>query len=343
MIRLGLPGGLSADIDPFGAALVALRVPDAAGRPADVLAGVPDPRTGRGFFGVTVGRFANRIAGARFDLDGAAHRLSANDGAHTLHGGAEGFDRRDWEVVDRSGTAVTLALVSPDGDQGFPGRLEARVTYGVQDNGAADPGGVGRLAITLTATADRTTPVSLTNHAFFNLDGTDDPAAIRAVDDHRLTIAAARYLPVDDAAIPLGQPPQPVADTPFDFRVPRPIGQGLRSGHPQLLRVRGYDHCFALDGGGLRPAAVLQAPRSGRRMTLWTDAPGLQLYTGNGLDGTVAGKAGAAYRMGDAVCLEPGAWPDSPNRPDFPACILRPGTVYRHRMALEFSALPPCP
>lgn len=343
MIRLGLPGGFAADIDPFGATLVALRVPDATGRPADVLAGVADPRAGRGFFGVTVGRFANRIAGARFDLDGVTHRLSANDGAHTLHGGAEGFDRRDWAVVDRSDAAVTLALVSPDGDQGFPGRLEARVTYGVQDNGPADPGGVGRLAITMTATADRATPVSLTNHAFFNLEGTDDPAAIRAVDDHRLTIAAARYLSVDGTAIPLADAPQPVAGTPFDFRVPRPIGQGLRSGHPQLLRGRGYDHCFALDGAGFRQAAVLVDPRSGRRMALWSDAPGLQLYTANGLDGTVAGKAGAAYRMGDAVCLEPGAWPDSPNRPDFPPCILRPGTVHRHRMALAFSALSPRP
>ncbi|WP_220443683.1 aldose epimerase family protein [Paracoccus luteus] len=341
MIRLALPGGLSAEIDPFGATLVALRVPDAAGRAADVLAGVPDPRAGRGFFGVTVGRFANRIAGARFDLDGVTHRLSANDGANTLHGGAEGFDRRDWTVAAHDARSVTLELVSPDGDQGFPGRLAARVTYELQDNSAAGNSSDGRLAITMTATADRATPVSLTNHAFFNLGGVDDPAAIRAVDDHRLTIAAARYLPVDDAAIPLADAPQPVAGTPFDFRGGRRIGDGLRSGHPQLLRGRGYDHCFALDGAGFRQAARLDHPASGRGMALWTDAPGLQLYTGNVLDGTVTGKGGAAYRMGDAVCLEPGAWPDSPNRPDFPGCILRPGGEYRHRMALEFSAVAP--
>jgi len=330
MIRLALPSGLQADIMPRGATLHALRVPDAAGRADDLLLGA-GPDTGRGFFGVTVGRFANRIAGARFVLDGQAHDLLANDGAHCLHGGPQGFDLRDWQVTAQDTRSVTLALSSPDGDQGFPGRLEASVTYALA---ASD--GAGRLEIAFEARSDRPTPVSLTNHAFFNFGGhVADSARLRGIEDHVLAVAASRYLPVDAEGIPTG-PPQPVEGTPFDFRRPRRIGEALRSGHPQLLARRGYDHCLCLDGKGFRQAAVLVDPGTGRRMALWTDQPGLQLYSGNFLDGRTAGKGGTAYRMGDAVCLEPGAWPDSPNRPDFPDSILRPGKVWRHRMALDF-------
>jgi len=330
MIRLSLPGGIEADILPRGATLHALRVPDAAGRVDDILLGA-DPDAGRGFFGVTVGRFANRIAGARFMLEGKAHDLSANDGAHCLHGGPEGFDLRDWQVAAQDARSVTLTLVSPDGDQGFPGRLEASVTYALVAND-----GAGRLEIAYEANSDRPTPVSLTNHAFFNLGGhVADPPRLRGIEDHVLTLAASRYLPVDEEGIPVGSP-QPVEGTPFDFRQPRRIGEALRSGHPQLLARRGYDHCLCLEGQGFRQAASLADPASGRRMSLWTDQPGLQLYSGNFLDGQMAGKGGTAYRMGDALCLEPGAWPDSPNRPDFPDSILRPGEVWRHRMALDF-------
>lgn len=333
MIRLSLPSGLEADILPRGATLAALRVPDRVGGADDILLGTDPagPATGRGFFGVTVGRYANRIAGACFALDGQGFELAANDGPHCLHGGPEGFDLQDWCVVAQEARSVTLALTSPDGDQGFPGTLKATVTYALVPNA-----GAGRVEILFQAETDRSTPVSLTNHAFFNLrGGVDDPARLRGIDDHILTVAASAFLPVDGDGIPFGVP-QPVEGTPFDFRQGRPIGRGLRSGHPQLLARRGYDHCLCLDGHGFRHAAVLEDPQSGRRMALWTDQPGLQLYSGNFLDGRTAGKGGAAYRMGDALCLEPGAWPDSPNRPDFPDSILRPGQQWRHRMALEF-------
>lgn len=330
MIRLSLPSGLAAEILPRGATLHALRVPDGEGRAGDILLGA-DPAAGRGFFGVTVGRFANRIAGARFTLDGQGIELAANDGPHCLHGGPDGFDLRDWRVTAQDARLVALSLTSPDGDQGFPGALTARVTYAL-----VPAEGAGRLEIAFEARSDRPTPVSLTNHAFFNLGGhVDDPARLRGIEGHVLTIAASRYLPVDGDGIPSG-PPQPVEGTPFDFRQPRRIGEGLRSGHPQLLARRGYDHCLCLDGQGFRQAASLADPVSGRRMALWTDQPGLQLYSGNFLDGRMAGKGGTAYRMGDAICLEPGAWPDSPNRPDFPDSILRPGKVWRHRIALDF-------
>lgn len=279
--------------------------------------------------GATVGRYANRIAGAVFALDGVGHRLVANEGDTCLHGGPDGFDRRDWSVTGADATSATLRLVSPDGDQGFPGRLEVTARYAL--SGGAEG---GRLDITMTATTDAATPVSLTNHAYFNLGGVS--GGLHGIDDHRLTVAASRYLPVTDAAIPLPEAPTPVAGTPFDFRVAARVGERMRSGHPQVLAMRGLDHCLAPDGQGFRAVAELADPGSGRVMRLWTDQPGLQVYTGNGLDGSVRGKTGASYRMGDAICLEPGAWPDAPNRADFPPAILPPGETYIHHMALVF-------
>lgn len=332
MITLSLPSGSSAQIHPRGATLHALSVPDRDGRLGDILA-APEIAGGgpRLFMGATVGRYANRIAGATFSLDGQQHRLVANDGPHCLHGGANGFDRRLWDVEARRARSVTLTLVSPEGDQGFPGRMEVAVTYDLSEQA-----GAVLLDITMTATTDAACPVSLTNHAYFNLGGVDDPAAIRAIDDHVLTVNAARYLPVTAEAIPLPDAPAPVEGTPFDLRGGPIIAERLRAGDPQLLAVRGLDHCFCLDGDGRRLAAELGHPASGRVMRMWTDQPGLQVYTGNWLDGTARGKAGAAYRMGDAICLEPGAWPDAPNRPDFPNTVLRPDQNYLHRMTLEF-------
>ena len=325
MIKLALSSGVRASLDPFGAALAELWVPDRERRLDDILLG---GQGGRRLYGATVGRYANRIAGASFTLDGARYALDANDGPHCLHGGADGFDLRLWKVVSQDATSATLRLVSADGDQGFPGQLEATVTYRLSDTDGA------RLDIEMQAVTDRATPVSLTNHAYFNLGGVSDPARLRGIDDHRLTIAASRYLPVTDQAIPLADAPAPV-DSVFDLRGGAVMGERLRLGHPQLRAVRGFDHCFALDGQGFRAAATLSHP-NGRQMVLWTDQPGLQVYTGNWLDGTGTGKGGAVYRMGDAICLEPGAWPDAPNRPDFPSAILRPDQTYRHRMALEF-------
>ena len=332
MIPLALPSGIRAVIDPRGAALAELWVPDRDGRLDDILLGQEAPGHGpRMFYGSTVGRYANRIAGAGFLLHGVRHALAANDGANCLHGGPDGFDARDWQVTAQDEATVTLRLVSPDGDQGFPGRLTAQVTYALAEDDAG-----ARLDITMTATTDRVTPVSLTNHAYVNLGGVRDAARLRGVGDHRLSVAASRFVPVDAAAIPLAEAPLQVEGTPFDFRQPARMGDRLRAGHPQLLAVRGIDHCFCLDGTGFRQAARLDHPGTGRAMTVWTDQPGLQVYSGNWLDGTHRGKEGVAYRMGDAICLEPGAWPDAPNRPDFPPSILRPDETYLHRMALVF-------
>ncbi|TPE48532.1 aldose epimerase family protein [Amaricoccus solimangrovi] len=343
-------GRIRARILTLGASLAALEVPDREGRLDDVVLGhdtAAEYRAHRGFLGATIGRYANRIAGGRFAREGTVHQVAPNDGPNALHGGADGFDRRDWEVMAVSAGATPearLRLVSPDGDQGFPGRLEAELSYRlVEEEGEA------RLEIEMAARTDRPTPVNMTNHAFFNLEGNlASPELMRDVMDHRLTIHASRYLPVDATAIPEGGP-EPVAGTPFDFRAPRRIGEAIRAGTPQLLRGRGYDHNFCLDGvtdgalgwigaGPLTLAAEVWAPVSGRVARLWTDQPGLQFYSGNFLDGRVPGKGGVAPRAGDAFCLEPQAWPDSPNRPDFPFSWLEPGQEYRHRTRLGFSA-----
>ncbi|MFQ8430046.1 aldose epimerase family protein [Amaricoccus sp. W119] len=342
-------GPVRARLLSLGATLAALELPDRDGRPDDILLGhdtVAEYRGHRGFLGATVGRYANRIAGGRFARDGNQYQVAPNDGPNALHGGADGFDRRNWEISEvtgGSGPAARFRLVSPDGDQGFPGRLEAEVIYSL-----ADEGGEIVLDIEISARSDRPTPVNMTNHAFFNLEGNlASPDLMRDVLDHRLTIHASRFLPVTAEAIPEGGP-EPVAGTPFDFRAPRRIGDAIRAGTPQLLRGRGYDHNFCLDGviggaegwvgaGPLTLAAEVWAPVSGRVLRLWTDQPGLQFYSGNFLDGTVPGKGGVAPRAGDAFCLEPQAWPDSPNRPDFPFAWLEPGQEYRHRTRLGFS------
>ena len=332
MIRLSLPSGVIAAIHPRGATLHELWVPDREGLLDDILLGPEQPGTGpRMFMGATVGRYANRIGGAASALDGVIHRLLPSDGPNCLHGGPDGFDQRDWLVEDHAASTATLSLISPNGDQGFPGEMRVRVTYALSDGETG-----ARLDIELTATTDAATPISLTNHAYFNLGGTSEPAEVRTIDDHLLTVAASAFVPVTPDAIPLPSAPAPVAGTVFDLQHGALLGERLRYADPQLAGVRGIDHCFALDGEGFRHAATLDHPASGRVMELWTDQPGLQVYTGNWLDGTMRGKNGGTYRMGDAICLEPGAYPDAPNRPDFPPAILRPGETYRHHMALVF-------
>jgi len=324
--------GFEARIISFGAALQALFVPDAAGSCDDVVLG-HDGLAGylnkRKFFGATVGRYANRIANARFELDGETIRLNANDGAHALHGGPDGFDRRLWQVAeieDGPQPAVTLLYVSADGEENYPGRLDVRVTYRLT--------GPTELSVAFEARTNRKTVVNLTNHSFFNLDGVTAGTDIL---DHCLTIAADQVLATDASAIPLPGPPRPLEGTPFDFRQATAIGARIRQDDQQLRHGRGYDHNFCLAGQGtLRLAARLEAPRSGRVLELSTDQPGLQLYTGNYLDGSDGGK-GRLYRQSDAICLEPQAWPDTPNRPDFPSAWLLPDQVYRHQTVYRFS------
>jgi aldose 1-epimerase len=327
--------GFEAHIIAFGATLQALIVPDAQGGCDDVVLG-DDNLAGyvsqRRFFGATVGRYANRIANARFVLDGEAVHLAANDGPNALHGGVEGFDRKLWEIIeleDGNEPSVTLGYESHDGEEGYPGRLDVRLTYCLT--------GASELSFTFAARTDRPTIANLTNHSFFNLEG-----AARNVDvlDHRLMLASDYFLATDAAAIPVSGPPLAVAGTPFDFRKASPIGARIRCNHEQLLHGKGYDHNFCLrNTGKLQLAARLEAPRAGRVLELLTDQPGLQVYSGNYLDGSIAGKRGRLYRQSDAICLEPQIWPDAPNRPDFPTPYLVLGDTYRHHTIYRFSRL----
>lgn len=324
--------GFEARIITFGAALQSLIVPDARGVCDDVVFGhdtIDGYLMHRGFFGATVGRYANRIANARFVLDGETIRLDANDGPHALHGGPDGFDRRLWQITkieDGAQPSVTLLYVSADGEANYPGRLDVRVTYRLT--------GPTELSVDFTARTSRPTVVNLTNHSFFNLDG---GSAQTDILDHRLMIAADHVLAIDESAIPLPGPPRAVEGTPFDFREAHPIGRRIRNNDVQLRNGRGYDHNYCLrDGAGVRLAARLEAPRSGRVMELMTDQPGLQVYSGNYLDGTRGGK-GRLHRQSDALCLEPQVWPDAPNRPDFPSARLAPDQTYRHRIVYRFA------
>lgn len=334
-VRLLGGGGFEVAIIAYGAAVQEMLVADRDGRTADVVLGHDELEpyvAHRRFFGAAIGRYANRIAGGAFTLDGVHHRIPANDRLNSLHGGNDGFDRRLW-TIEAAGAyprpAVTLRYTSPDGEEGYPGRLEARLTYTLT--------GPQELTLAFEATTDRPTLANLTHHGYFNLAGA---GAAEDILGHVLTLNADAYLPVDADAIPIGAP-SPVAGTPFDFRAPKAIGADIRQTHEQLRLGRGYDHNFCLPGGfasAPRLAARVVHPVSGRVMELLTDQPGVQFYSGNFLDGSAEGKSGRLYRQSDAFCLEPQIWPDAPNRPDFPSARLDPGAVYRHVSIFRFSA-----
>ncbi|MGY8664005.1 aldose epimerase family protein [Bradyrhizobium sp. UFLA05-109] len=330
-------GGFEARIITHGAVIQALIAPDAKGATDDVVLGYDDFAgylAERKFFGATVGRYANRIADARFVLDGETVQLAANNGPNALHGGLDGFDRKLWQIADVSDgaePAVTLTYTSEHGEEGYPGRLDVRLSYRVT--------GPAELSVSMEARSDRPTIVNLTNHSFFNLEGATSGTPIL---DHKLMVAADHFLAIDPTAIPLAGPPHAVAGTPFDFRTPTAVGARIRQSDQQLRNGKGYDHTFCLPlDGSLRLAARVEAPRSGRVMELFTDQPGLQVYSGNYLDGSVAGKGGRLYRQSDALCLEPHIWPNSPNRPDFPSPRLAPGSVYKHRTVYRFGVSSP--
>ena len=326
-------GDLAVHVLTAGCAVARIDAPDRAGRVGNVAVGYADvgdylgPRTE--YFGAFVGRVANRIARGRFRLDGRPYRLATNDGPNHLHGGVRGFNRRIWQVVEASSgerARLRLRLVSEDGDEGYPGTLVATVTYTLSPD--------GELRLDAEATADAPTLVNLTNHSYFNLAGGGD------VLDHALQIDADAYCPVDDALIPTGAL-EPVDGTPFDLRRPTIVGEALKVAHPQLARARGFDHCLALRGwddalGGARTACVLVDPGSGRRLTVVTDQPGVQLYSGNFLDGTARGEGGARYRRHAGLCLETEHFPDAPNEPRFPSIELRPGERYATATAWRF-------
>ncbi len=330
-LTLSDSAGMKASVLTLGAALHSLDVPDRDGKLADVVLGdatlaatLAKPQ----YFGTIVGRFANRIAHGKFKLDGRDYSVPTNDGPNTLHGGTRGFDKVVWEVVDAKPDRVTLRYVSPDGDQGYPGKLTVTATYALE--------GDGRLAIEYRATTDAPTIVNLSNHAYWNLSGEGSGTAM----DQELTIAADAYTPVDETLIPTGEV-TPVAGTVFDFRTPKPIGRDLRNGsEAQLLRGRGYDHNWVVSrkpAKQAREVARVHDPRSGRVMTLASAQPGLQFYSGNFLDGTTVGKSGRVYRQGDAFVLEPQLFPDTPNQPSFGSARLAPGQQYVNRMVYRFS------
>lgn len=328
-------GGRSATILTYGATLQSLIAPDRGGRPADIVLGFDTPaeyEAAHSFTGAIVGRYANRIARGRFTLDGVAYTLPVNNGANHLHGGPNGFDHLVWQIaaVTSGATAsVTLTHVSPDGDAGYPGELTASVTYALDDHGA--------LTITFTARTTRPTIVNLTSHALYNLAG--DCSAQGALQE-RLTIPASRYTPVDATLIPTGEL-RPVAGTVFDFIRGRVLASGSRAGGDEQIRIgRGYDHNWALDKGHTdtpQLAARLEDPASGRVLEILSTEPGLQMYSGNFLDGAVAGRNGCVYRMGDGIALEPQRFPDTPNRPSFGSARLNQGEIYHHVMILRTS------
>ncbi|WP_318203723.1 aldose epimerase family protein [Streptomyces sp. SCL15-4] len=318
-------GGTRMKVLSYGGVVQTLETPDRHGRYANVVAGfdnIADYVAGSPYFGALIGRYGNRIGKGRFTLDGKPYQLSVNDGDNSLHGGAQGFDKRVWDVEPFThGTDVGLRLrrTSADGEMGYPGTLRTQVTYTLTRH--------GDWRIDYEATTDRATVVNLTSHVYWNLAG----EGTGSIEDHELSIAAARYTPTDSGLIPTGELAR-VAGSPFDFRHAKPIGRDLRAGHEQLVLAKGYDHNWVLDKGiTARPEhiATLRDPRSGRTLKIATDQPGLQFYSGNFLDGTLTGTGGRTYRQGDALCLETQHFPDSPNHPAFPSTVLRPGETYR--------------
>jgi len=323
--------GMSVSIMDYGATIVRIVVPDRNGKLDDVALGfdkfTPYLRQ-TAFFGATAGRYANRIAKGTFQLYGTTYQLPINNPPNSLHGGTRGFDKRVWkqEETDSDSPAVRFTLLSPDGDQGYPGNMFASVTFTLTDD--------NRLRIEYSATTDKTTIVNLTNHTYFNLAG----AGNGTIKNHIVTIHADKYLPVDDALIPTGEL-KDVADTPFDFTNPTPIGAHLAETGGKPV---GYDHCYVLNHSlrgfltGSTLAAEVEDPSSGRTLSVYTDQPGVQFYTGNFLDGTLKGKGGKIYHQYDGFCLETEHFPDSPNHPDFPSTVLKPGDIFSSATIFDF-------
>jgi aldose 1-epimerase len=338
-VELSNAHGVTARIITLGAAVQALAVPDRHGKSSDIVLGyataaeyLAKPQ----YFGATVGRYANRIAAGQFTLDGRRFTLATNDGPNHLHGGLQGLDKIVWRLESVSGGSSARAVfthVSPDGAGGYPGALKVSATYSLNER--------NELSVEYRATTDKPTIVNITNHSYFNLAGEAGNADVM---DHRLTLFAESYTPVDATLIPTGER-RSVAGTVFDFREPQAIGRRIRDGRDEQIRLgRGYDHNFIVNSaadGTLRPTARIEDPHSGRVMELLTTAPGVQFYSGNFLDGTVAGKSGRVYRQGDGLCLEPQVFPDSPNRPDFPSARLDPGKTYVNTMVYRFSTVGP--
>lgn len=329
--------GCVAQFTNLGAKLVSLYMPDKQGALGDVVLGYAtaaeyakcDNAAGVGepFFGACIGRYANRIAEGKFQIDGIDYQLDVNEGDGHLHGGKRGFYSRVWEVANQQPATIEFKLKAVDGEMGYPGNLDATVSYQLTDSNA--------LVIKYSATTDKPTIINLTNHSFFNLAGEGD----ETINDEQIRILADSITPVNDKLIPTGEL-MAVDGTPFEFRVARTIGDSLSSQHPQMLLGHGYDHNFVLSDCpgecGLRKAAEVYDPQSGRVMEVLTDQPGIQFYAGNFLNGTQTGKSGKAYPYRSALCLETQHFPNSPNTPAFPSTRLNPGETYSHTCVYQF-------
>ena len=315
----------------YGAIIVSLRVPDRKGEVADIVLGHD---TLEGYFdnsphlGGLVGRYANRIANGSFTLDGVKYSLPKNNGPNTLHGGIKGFDQAVWQGTPLKGTTgVVFSYLSKDGEEGFPGNLKVKVTYSLTE--------ANELVINYEATTDKPTVLNLSQHSYFNLagEGTGD------ILNHEVMISADRFTPVDSTMIPTGEL-RPVKGTPLDFTTQTKVGARIDDNYEQLVLGKGYDHNFVINrkAEGLVSVARAYEPTSGRVMEISTDQPGIQFYTGNFLDGTVTGKQGHVYKRRYGLCFETQHFPDSPNHPEFPSTVLRPGQAFHSRTILKFSA-----
>ncbi len=334
MIKMTASNGVTATLLAYGATLQSYSIPNRNGELADVVLGHDTPaeyEANRDFFGVTVGRFANRIANGTFELDGQTYQLTMNEPNTSLHGGEIGWDRKLWKIDElnqsNDSASVTFSHISEDGDQGYPGKVVSTVTYALDK--------FGELTITMTAETDKPTIINMTNHALFNMAGHCAPEGAM---DQILTIPASHYTPVNEDLIPTGDL-MPVEGTVFDFRNGKAFNDGLRNANePQILLAHGYDHNWALDKGLTEDAqfiARVEEPKSGRAMEVFSTEPGLQMYTGNFLDGTNFGKGHCLYRMGDGFVLEPQKFPDAPNQPQFTSARLNPDETYTHVMILK--------
>jgi len=326
--------GMEVSITNFGATVVTLKVPDRAGKAADIVLGydtLDGYENGTSYFGATVGRYGNRIGGGKFSLDGKTYTLPKNNGENTLHGGIVGFNKKVWkagEIAAKGGEVLEMSYLSPDGEEGFPGNLSAKVVFTV-------PAERNELSIEYSATTDKDTVLNLTNHSYFNLAGEGNGDIL----DHVLTLHAKQFTPVDKSLIPTGELAA-VAGTPLDFNTPTAIGKRIDDTYEQLVFGKGYDHNWVLTGsrdGKLSLAAEAYDPKSGRKLEVLTTEPGVQFYSGNFLDGA-KGKRGKPYPLRAAFCLETQHFPDSPNHPNFPSTLLKPNEVFHSETVFRFSA-----
>ena len=330
ILTLTNSNGVKMTVTDLGARVMTLQVPDKEGKLVDVVLGFDTPEeyltSPEPFFGTAIGRYGNRIAKGKFDLNGQTYSLPINNGVNSLHGGPGGFHNVIWNVEEADDSHIVFTYLSKDGEEGYPGTLQVKMVYFLTDE--------NEFKITYEAETDKATPVNLTHHSFFNLNGEGTTDVL----NHELMLNASKYTPVDSTLIPLGSV-DPVAGTPFDFTSVKAIGKDIAVENQQLTYGGGFDHNWVLDKkeeGGLEMAATVYSPTTGISMEVWTTEPAIQFYSGNFLDGNAKGKGGKPYEFRTALCLETQHYPDSPNQPNFPSTILEPGEKYEQTCIYKF-------